>query len=218
MPPLYSFLLLAGGASSRMGSNKVWMELAGQPLIERIARRVIPLAAEVIFSAPSTERLRALAGSLPIPTQIVADHFAGAGPLAGLQAGLSVSISPLMFVLAADMPFVSLQLLEALAAHAPEFDVVVPSRDDQDEVRLEPLHSLYGKNCLPAITRHLELGHRRVVSFFPEVRVRVLSPELVRELDPDLRSFFNANTPAEWQLAQEMAASEAAMPKPQHTE
>jgi molybdopterin-guanine dinucleotide biosynthesis protein A len=69
-----SVLILAGGRSRRMGQDKVWLELDGAPLIEHVVRRVLPLAAEILFSANAPERFAALARTLPVPGR------GGAGP------------------------------------------------------------------------------------------------------------------------------------------
>ena len=55
--------------------------------------------------------------------------------------------------------------------------------------------------CLPAIEARLAEGQRRVISFMPDVRTRYVQEDELRRVDPDLRSFVNANTPEEWEAA-----------------
>ncbi len=74
-----SLLILAGGASRRMGRDKLWMVLDGQPLVERVTRRLLPLAAEVIFSTNSPEPFATFIGRLPVPARTVADQSPAAG-------------------------------------------------------------------------------------------------------------------------------------------
>ncbi|MEJ5198224.1 MAG: molybdenum cofactor guanylyltransferase, partial [Anaerolineae bacterium] len=143
-PPL-SILILAGGRSRRMGRDKIWLELDGIPLIERLVRRVLPLADEILFSTNAGERFMALGATLPMPTRVVADRFPGAGPLAGLHAGLSDARHDLVLALAADLPFVNPDLIRHLIGLAEGFDAVVPQTADAatGEPQWEPLHALY---------------------------------------------------------------------------
>jgi molybdopterin-guanine dinucleotide biosynthesis protein A len=196
-----SALILAGGSSRRMGRDKAWMELAGSPLVETVARRVLPLADELIFSTNNPERFASLLGRLPVQAQLAADQHPGLGPLAGISAGLSVARNDLVLVLAVDMPFARLELLSYMAGLASAYDAVVPRIPGPSlgEPRPEPLHALYRRTCLPPILAELEAGHRQVVSFLPRVRVRWVMPDEISPLDPAFDSFRNLNTPADWE-------------------
>lgn len=199
-----SVLILAGGRSRRMGRDKVWLDLDGQPLVERVARRVLPLADEVIFSTRTPDRFVALQNALGVPAQIVEDQYPGAGPLAGIHAGLKVARHDLLLALAADMPFVSLPLLTYLRNLAAGYDIVAPQipRRDTGELAWEPLHALYRRTCLPAIERRLSAGDRVVFGFFPDAHTRVALPDEIQRFDPDFLSFFNINTPEDWERGQ----------------
>ena len=72
----------------------------------------------------------------------------------------------------------------------------------------EPLHALYRQICLEAVAARLAAGERQMVSFFPDVRVRIVGPDAIRDFDPDFRSFFNVNTPEDWKAAEQMLAGE----------
>lgn len=199
-----SVLILAGGRSRRMGQDKVWLPLDGVPMIERVVGRVLPVAGEFLFSANAPERFEALARTLPVPGRVVADIFPGAGPLGGIHAGLTAARHDLLLTLAADMPFVSLALIRQMIRLAEGFDAVVPQmpHPETGELAWEPLHALYRRSCAPAITARLAAGERRVFCFFQDVRPRPITPAEVAAIDPDARSFFNINTPEDWQRAQ----------------
>jgi molybdopterin-guanine dinucleotide biosynthesis protein A len=235
-----SVVILLGGASKRMGADKAWLVLDGQPMVERLARRVQPLAAEILFCAASSRPLQSLTASLAVPARIIADRYAGAGPLAGLHAGLSEAANDRLLLLAVDMPLVNLALLRHMAGLAEGYDAVMPwirvagtgdvrptlndaglrgghekpgaDRPDSDTVtdepgvrtEREPLHAVYRRSCLAAVEAHLAAGDRRVVSFLPEVRVRDLWPDEIARFDPDFSSFFNTNTPGDWDLLRKM--------------
>jgi molybdopterin-guanine dinucleotide biosynthesis protein A len=202
-------LILAGGQSRRMGSDKAWLTLQGRPLVERVARRALPLCREIIFSTNQPEHFDALCRALPLPCRLVADAYQGTGPLAGLHAGLAAANSDLVLALATDMPFVNLALLRFMAGLAPGYDAVVPFVPQAEgPPEPEPLHAFYRRTCLPAITAHLEAGHRRLVAFHDDVKVRRVVAEEITPYDPALRSFLNANNPDDWARAEEWAAQE----------
>jgi molybdenum cofactor guanylyltransferase len=203
-----SLLILAGGKSSRMGQDKAWLMLDGRPLVMHVIDRVLPLADEVIISTNQPDPFEAWLPGLIVPARTVADRYRGAGPLAGLHAGLLVARCDLVLALAADMPFVNPKLIDYLARLAMDADVdaVVPrvSNPETRQTGLEPLHAIYRKSCLPAIDASLSAGQRRVVSFLERVRLRVVSPDEILPHDPLLRSFANVNTPQEWSDAQRL--------------
>ncbi len=208
----FTLLILAGGRSRRMGQDKLWLMLDGVPLVERVIRRVLPLVAEVLLSANDRPRFAALAGRLAaegVPARVVADLHRGAGPLAGLHAGLIAARHDLLLALAADMPFVSLTLIEHMAGLAGGFDAVVPwlPSPNTGELAWEPLHALYRRTCLPAVEARLAAGERRVTSFYPEVQIRAITAEEVARYDPAGLSFLNMNTPDEWQRVQALVPS-----------
>ncbi len=208
MPEPLSVILLAGGKGSRIGLDKPFLGYQGELLILRLARRVLPIAAELIFSANDVDQYAALAWVLrgTVPVRAVADNYPNAGPLAGLEAGLFAARHDLALLLAADMPFVSLPLLEYMRGLAAEYDVVVPRVPDPQtgDVSHEPLHAFYRRSCLPAIAHQLAAGRRRVISFLSEVRVREVPPEEAAQFDPEGLSYFNINTPGDWERAQRL--------------
>jgi molybdenum cofactor guanylyltransferase len=183
-------IILAGGASRRMGGlNKAFLELDGRPLIETIIERVRSVCAEVLIVAGDT---RPYAG-LDVP--LVEDRFRGVGVLGGLHAGLAAASHDLALVVGCDMPFLNPDLLRAFAEWADGFDVSILRQGKQ----VEPLHAAYRRTCLPAIEAAIRAGERRIVSFFPHVRVRYVTPAEIASVDSDLRSFRNVNTPEEWE-------------------
>jgi len=211
-----SVLILAGGRSRRMGQDKVWMPLDGVPLVARVVRRVLPVAGEILFSANDGERFQAMAATLAaegVSSRVVADLFPGAGPLAGIHAGLLAAQHDLLLAVAADMPFVNLALIRHMAGLAEGFDAVVPRwrAGHTGEPKWEPLHALYRPRCAPVIAARLATDQRQVISFLSDVRTRPITAAEVARHDPDGLSFYNINTLADWQRAQALLAH-AGMP------
>lgn len=183
-----------------MGQDKAWLDLNGMPLVEHIARRVLPLADEIILSASDPAPFLPLITRLSVPARITADVFPAAGPLAGLHAGLRAAQHNLVFAVATDMPLIDRDLVRAMVALCGEADALIPRLriPGMDEPQPEPLHALYRKTCLPAIETVLSRGRRSMISFLPDVTVRYLDEDELRAVDPELRSFRNVNTPEDW--------------------
>ena len=182
-------LILAGGRSRRMGQDKIWLPLGvdGVPLIERVVARVRPLADEFLFSANAPEPFAALISYFRdqgVPAQVVPDRYPGAGPLAGLHAGLSAARCELLLAVAGDMPFINPALVTHLAALVPGFDVVIPElpHPRTGERVKEPLHAIYRRSCLSAVAARLAAGERPMLSILPDVRVRLVQPDEIRRL------------------------------------
>ncbi len=187
-----SGLVLAGGASQRMGRNKAFLELDGRPLIEIVVERMASVCAEVLIVAGDAQPYADLGVS------VVEDRFRGVGVLGGLHAGLEAAAYDLTLVVGCDMPFLNPDLLRAFADWAEGFDVTLLRQGEQ----VEPLHGAYRRTCLSAIETAIRARRRRIISFFPHVRVRYVTPDDVIPFDPDLRSFRNLNTPQEWKAVQ----------------
>jgi molybdopterin-guanine dinucleotide biosynthesis protein A len=180
-------VILAGGQSSRMGANKALLEVGGEPLIERLARRFTRWFEQVVVVTNTPELFQFL--GLPM----VSDRLPGLGPLVGLEAGLTASRFEHAFFAACDMPFVSEDLVRYLLAQAPDHDIVVPRMGGE----FEPMHAVYTRTCLPVIAANLEARRLRLLALFDAVRVRVVEEAEVRQFGDPERLFFNCNTPAD---------------------
>ncbi|HEY6097109.1 MAG TPA: formate dehydrogenase accessory sulfurtransferase FdhD [Candidatus Deferrimicrobium sp.] len=181
-------VILAGGRSGRMGSDKALLPYQGGRFIEAIHRRMEEMFEEVIVVTGDTARYDFL------PCRRVTDLYPGMGALGGIHAALRASESEMVFVVACDMPHLSPDLIRHLCSLAEESDVVIP----EGEGGLEPLHAVYRKGVLPAVEDALSNGQCRVVSFFDRVRVRRVPLAEVERIDPGLCAFRNINTPEEY--------------------
>ncbi|MDY7041213.1 MAG: molybdenum cofactor guanylyltransferase [Chloroflexota bacterium] len=189
-----SCIVLAGGKSARLKTDKAFLEVDGQRLIERVVERVATIGDEVLLVTNSPEEFAYLGLS------VVRDVQPGQGTLGGLYSGLLAARNEYGLVVACDMPFLDLRLLRYMILLAPGQDVVIPRIGDM----LEPLHAIYSRNCLGSIERVLARGGRRVIEFFPDVRVRYVDQQEVDILDPMHLSFFNINTPEDLDRARKL--------------
>jgi len=193
-------VVLAGGASRRIGRNKAFLELAGRPLIAHVLDRMAEVCQEVLIVANDVSLYADLG------VRVVPDVFPGVGVLGGLHAGLRAARHDLILAVGCDMPFLNPALLRAFAVWAKGYDVVALRQGEQ----VETLHAAYRRTCLGPMEEAIRSGQRRIISFFPQVRVRYVAPEDIFPLDPDLRSFRNVNTPEEWAaLQQELEQQDA---------
>jgi molybdenum cofactor guanylyltransferase len=180
-----SAAILAGGHGERLGHDKAILELGGQTLVERMVDRLAPLCNDVMVVLRADQHLEG------IIARKVTDTPPYAGVLAGIAAGLAAARHEWCIVVACDMPFVSLPLLTHMLTLTDSYDAVVPRL----EVGFEPLHALYHQRCLPSLLQALAKGQQRVVSFYEPLTIRYLKLAEIIPFDPELRSFFNVNTP-----------------------
>jgi FdhD protein len=205
-------VILAGGESRRMGCDKSLLPIAGARFIERIYRQMAALFDEVIIVTNSPGLYEEL------PCRKVPDLYPVKGSLAGIHSGLSHARSDRIFVVACDMPFLSAEVIRRLCARSEAADVIIP----RSERGVEPLHALYDTRCLPAVEELLDAGEKKIVRFFPQVRVCEVPPTAFADCDPDGRSFRNINTPQEYfalrdgDREERAAAPELAPPGRQH--
>lgn len=181
-----SAAIMAGGRSKRMGQDKAWIELDGDPLIKRVAAVLAQVADEVIVVA-NEPRYASLG------LRVVKDRYPNGGALGGIATGVGAAAHDTVLVAACDMPFLSPTVWRLLLGHAGEADVVVPRIGGE----YETLHALYTKACLPHMARALAEDRLRVIAFFDQVRVLPIDEPELRAVDPGLRSFTNVNTPEE---------------------
>jgi molybdopterin-guanine dinucleotide biosynthesis protein A len=176
-----------------MGRDKALLELDGRPLIRIVVERMMAVCAEVLIVSGD------VAPYAGFGAPVVQDRFADVGVLGGLHAGLDAASHELTLAVGCDMPFLKPEVLRAFAGWAVGFDVALLRCGKH----VEPLHAAYRRTCLPAIEGAIRAEKRRIISFFPEVRVRYVTPEEVWALDPQMESFRNVNTPEEWEAARD---------------
>ncbi|HLA80580.1 MAG TPA: molybdenum cofactor guanylyltransferase, partial [Thermoleophilia bacterium] len=137
--PAVSAIILAGGASSRMGFNKALARLGrGGTLIEKAVAKAAMLSGDVIVVANDEERYRNLG------VRVIPDAYPGSGSLGGIYSGLLAAQHQHAFVVACDMPFLSLPLWRYMLSIPRDYDVLLPRLQGQPE----PLHAIYSKQCL----------------------------------------------------------------------
>jgi molybdopterin-guanine dinucleotide biosynthesis protein A len=195
---MLSVVIQAGGQSSRMGEDKALKPFLGRPLIQRVIERMSPIADEIIVTTNRPADYEFL------NLRLIPDLKPGRGALGGLYTAIASASHPLVAVVACDMPFASTKLLETGISLLvkEEADVVIAKTDEG----YEPFHAVYRRaTCLPAIEAAIEADKWKVIAWFPQVKVRELSPDEVRACDPSGLCFWNVNTPEEFERAEQLA-------------
>ena len=177
-----SCVVQAGGLSSRMGCDKARMTFCGEPLIERVLGRLAPVAGELVVT---TSRPSAFGGLVP---RIVSDLEGPAGAMRGIASSLAAARLPLVAIVACDMPFVSPELIGALAdrVEAEALDVCVP----REERGIEPLCAVWRRDACAPIDR---------------VNTGYLDEPQIVEVAGSTLCFENVNTPEEFAAAELLA-------------
>jgi molybdopterin-guanine dinucleotide biosynthesis protein A len=188
---MLSAIILAGGRSSRMGRAKALLPFDGEPLIVHLVRRLSPMFGEVIVVAAPDQELP------PLPVTVVRDDVAYQGPAGGIAYGLRAASGAFAFVASCDAVFVQRPLVAHLLTLKDDADVVVPRWAG----RVQPLLAVYRRSILPQLEAQIATGELRASALLAEVRTRTVEEEAIRTLDPQGLSFFNMNTPRDYQDA-----------------
>jgi molybdenum cofactor guanylyltransferase len=194
-----SALIFAGGRATRLGGiDKALLMLGGQPLVDRVLDALGPLVDERL--ALTNDRSL---GDRP-GLRLVPDADPHAGVLPALAGGLEAARGELCLVAACDMPFVSRTVFELLLERqaALDADVVIPRAHE----RLQPMHAVYRRvPVLAAVREAIAHGEQRMTGYLAVLRVVEVSGDALHAVDPDLRAFFNLNTPEELVEAERLA-------------
>ena len=181
-----TLVILAGGASRRMGRDKAALAAGDSGMVEQLIGRLTAVVDEAIVAGGSV----AVSGARHVP-----DLLPGRGPLAGMQAAFEAAAHPWVWVVACDLPDVEPALLPLLQSHGDDVDAVVPVAAGE----VQGLCALYRRHLRPQIDQVLESTQPSVKTLLRRIRTRYLDEATVRRVDPELRSFRNINTPADYE-------------------
>jgi molybdenum cofactor guanylyltransferase len=183
-----SLVILAGGLSRRMGRDKATLPAGDGTLIEHLVRRLAPMVDETIIAGGSPQ---------PNPSGVfrVDDTYPGLGPLAGMHAGLTAARHPHVWVVGCDLPDVEPDMVTLLRGLAGDYEAVVPRIEREPE----GVCALYARTLASRIEPLLEAGERSIKALLAASNVRYVTVDELRAVDPELRSFRNVNSPADYQ-------------------
>ena len=189
-----SGLILAGGLSTRMGTDKGLLELAGRPLVVWVIGRLQEVVEDIALATSPTNDA-AYRQVVPASVPCVPDTTPHLGPLGGWRWGLPTLQGAYVAIAPCDTPFYAPALGRLLFEEAEGHDGAVPNIGG----RFEPLHGVYHREHLQeAVRRCIDAGQMRPIHTYDHLDIVEIAEDEVRELDPELESFMNANTPAEF--------------------
>jgi molybdopterin-guanine dinucleotide biosynthesis protein A len=186
-----SCIILAGGKNARMGREKAYLRIGERTIIEEQRDALGRIFDEIIIVANTQDYFK------NIDAKVVTDIIPDSGPLGGLYSGLAVSSNIHSFLIACDMPFINLELIDYMLKQIGENDIVIPLSSKG----VETLFAIYSLNCLETIRRQIEFRKLKLLDILNYFKVRHISQEEVEKFDPNEFSFFNVNRPKDYEKA-----------------
>jgi molybdopterin-guanine dinucleotide biosynthesis protein A len=158
-------IILAGGKSLRMGTEKGLQELCGKPLIQYAIQAFSGLCDTIIISS-SSKAYQSLG------YKVVADLFPGIGPMGGIYSALKQSKTEKNLVLSCDLPFVSKELMSFILNNSDGCQVAVPWQGYQ---HYEPLCGFYNLSVQDQINAFIQKGNYKLPDLFEEININRLT-------------------------------------------
>ncbi|MBL8192127.1 MAG: molybdenum cofactor guanylyltransferase [Acidobacteria bacterium] len=197
----------AGGRSSRMGTDKAWLEISGRPMIEHVLAAAQPVAARLSIvinqTNPNADRYRELAAKWN--ARLLYDLHDHKGPLGGIHTALKAcGEHESALILACDLPFITSEFLSFLCQRHQSGNPQSAIRNPQSitvpqdkEGHLQPLAAIYERACLPAIEELLATDRLKVDRLFEQVPTQLIPFSKIAKLDGAEQIFQNINSPAD---------------------
>lgn len=158
-------IVLAGGKSNRMGTDKALLPIRGTTLIETIINQIKDLFSEIIISASEKGKYEFL------NYRVITDERQGEGPLMAILSCLRASKNRINFVTACDTPDMNIDFLKKLLYEGKTFDIAVPKYKDG---RYEALLAVYTKNIIPVIEEELQKKSRKISRIFSKCKMKYI--------------------------------------------
>ena len=208
-------VILAGGQSRRMGQNKALMQLGNDTVIGHVLRGMRKVTDELLLVTNSPTEYAHL--GVPMHGDILPDT----GALGGIYTGLTYGSYDAALCVGCDNPFLVPNLLNYLVSVLGEYDAVMPYTDSRRQPSsrrkkntevpnpshnttqgtLQTLCAAYAKRCVPLIEGMLRESELRVHALQERAHIKRISPDSWRKFDPEGTSFFNINTPEDFERA-----------------
>jgi len=175
-------IILAGGQSTRMGTDKALIQINGKTLLENAIAICKPHCQKIIISSNNS-------GHELFGYEIIPDEIKNCGPLGGIYSCLKKSDTDWNFVLSVDAAFVPVSFVQFLISETGNFDAVVPVHQNGKE----PLIALYHKNCVSVIREKIELNDFKMQLLLNELNTKFVEVGAWIEKYPEI--FHNINRP-----------------------
>lgn len=195
-PSLLTGAILAGGHSSRFGSNKALFAPDGETLISKAAGLLRSVAREVLVSASQTN-----AGDYDfLGLKIVVDQHPDSGPMGGLEALLQRCTTPWLLVLTCDMPFVDRAALMTMINHTEQADTALCQSGrpralawQRCDGSISPFPLLIERSALPKLQSRMRTGSLSMKGLLSDLDTYYI-------MSPNNRLLSNINRPEDWAI------------------
>jgi len=175
-----------------MGADKAQLDFGGVPILRRVAHELARRFAEIIVVvAPDG------AGIERAGVKLIHDEEQFAGPLEALRRGLLASSNAIAFACSCDLPLMKAELATRLCELIGDHDAAIPLVDGREQV----LCAAYRRDAAGKIAGLIARGEKRMLALLDELNVRGVDAAELRNIDPQLRSFINVNTPEDYARA-----------------
>ncbi len=186
-------VILAGGKSTRMGTNKALIKMHGKELLRWIVEGLEPLVEEIKVSVKNQQNESAYKNIVSKDIKIIPDIAELEGPLVGIYSALIETSSEYAYIQPVDSPIVNKDIVEHLFKEAVHYDGAVIMNQDGT---IEPLHAVYKVDrCIVEAKHALDAGDTSARVLANRMHVNYIQTENLQKFDEKLLSLFNINTP-----------------------
>ena len=177
--------ILAGGKSSRLGTDKALLLVQDEPLLMRIKKLIDPFCKTVGISGLKTEYV-------DFNIRMVPDLYHGIGPISGIISSLKHSSTEWNLLVSVDTPFINTELIQSLIAQTGQYDCIIPEHDGG----IEPLIGLYNRQILLQLEEIISQGDYKLQRVLAKLNTHYLDCNFLVQKYP--RLFFNINRPEDY--------------------
>ncbi|HEY2910032.1 MAG TPA: molybdenum cofactor guanylyltransferase [Gemmataceae bacterium] len=188
-------IVLCGGHSSRMGRPKAWLPFGDELMLPRIVRILCEAVDPVVVVAAADQDLPPLPPDVLVARDAVADR----GPLQGLAAGLTAldGLADAAYLSSCDVPFLRPAFIRRVVDLLGESRIAIPHVGGF----YHPLAAAYRLDVLPEVRELLAADRLKPTLLLETVAARIVEPHELTDIDPDLASLRNLNTPDDYAAA-----------------
>ncbi|MBI3861310.1 MAG: molybdenum cofactor guanylyltransferase [Planctomycetia bacterium] len=188
-------VVLCGGLSTRMGRPKAWLPFGPELMLQRVVRILSEVVSPIVVVAARDQEIP----ELPADVEIDRDEYDECGPLAGLAVGLTALAGrcDAAYVTSCDVPLLTPLFVERVAALLGDFDVAIPRDADHSH----PLAAVYRTSLAHLAHEQISKEERRLLSLLDHCRSRVIEVAELHDVDPELQSLRNINSPDDYARA-----------------
>ncbi len=189
--------ILAGGKSSRMGTNKAFLKIGNQTFLERIAEELDGFGEKLLSVGTNCEWLESEAVQMEKQGwKLISDIYPDHGPIGGIHAALKACQTDALFIATCDMPLIRVDLVEKLCRiieddQKYEYDAVIAVGEHG---KVNPLCGVYRTSTISVFAKHILFENNRMMALLEKLNVKYVeleTPEYLKQLT-------NVNTEEEY--------------------